>query len=62
MLNCLLGAMQHHHARIIAPLQGPLRNQFAWQIVIVIAEPRVHRVFNFIHIEAQIEGEAQVSW
>jgi hypothetical protein len=37
MLDLLLGAMQNHHAGILAALTRPLCNQFPWQNVIVIA-------------------------
>ena len=43
MLDLLLGAMQNHHAGIVAAFKRPLRNQFPWQNVIVIAKSCAHR-------------------
>src|SRR5438876_1801266 len=35
--------MQHHHPRIPTPSERALSNQFAWQVIIIIAQPRAHR-------------------
>ena len=37
MFDCVPGAIQHHHARILTALQRTLRNEFPRQIVGVIA-------------------------
>jgi hypothetical protein len=37
MVDCLPIAMKHHHARIFTALKRALRDQFPWEIVVIIA-------------------------